>query len=1105
MGVKENSIPWDDVFDPQYDEKSAPSLWEVVQGEAPAIYADPNEFFKRTYLTKTMRDSITAIAQSLQGEGRKVILLTSLFGGGKTHTLLTIYHAFKNPQSLSTLDRELAGLVLEVEKPRIVVLDADSAKLVPHPTEPYREGDFEIKTVWGMLAHRLGSYKEVEDYDSPESPPPPPDKLRDLLRGQKVIILIDEIVKYIATMRRSKLREYGENVITFLENLAKAVEGVDAALVVTIPADYKEGTPVPEETYREDTLKVMRGITRVASMRLPPITSGDITKVLRKRIFKEVSGDYPRTFYETYRDNPEVFGDEANWDYVSEEGNVRYTLRETYPFHPKYLEALSEFVVRNKDLQKTRDAIKISRKVVRSVWNSEEDPEAIMPWHLDLSNPEIRSDVITPSYSDFNQIVAKDIISAGGTLGNVRHSSKPDLAVKIATVIFLRTYIYESTKAIKPFPKLEEIAVSVYEPAYFNSSNLMPVDIRDVLSDLTGLLVHLQEDEGRYWFTRYPSAIEIAQKRAEDIFRNEKGRLLKEFAEVARSVLFPSKKMSKGDVRAVELFEKARSFVVSAFDKEKAPSLAPDSPDMKLVVFADEIVSEDLIRQTVFFEGQKPRTYSNTVVVVAPTKNNHEIFPNLLRSLAKHLAAEEVKDSLPEYYQDRELVKLQEKRLKEFSQRNLGGAQQSTLALLRAVHFPKNINDVGTTEASIGVSIASQTEEALTNPPFMKYRRDFSFNNLVEFLKENYNRDIIKGEERMSFKDLFDKFTTNPKANFMTRPLLEKVIRQGVEQLSIGVLTKEGSLYWRREEDAPEPNPPGRIRDDDEIISYKIAARELVQRLLGREREEETLTGIKKVWFEVEMGGEVIRLRELVNEKDYEDIVKEGTIHKRVKEIESELLLEPEITTLEARPGDDISIPIHIRAVNYDAGTVKLSANMGQLDPSEGTPDFEATLFLKVPETPKTYTIEVRAEDSSGQVRTAQITLKVKSEREIKETKELNEEFIGWQLISLSSEDPTSFAMALQYFKDKEDVVVNSSLAASDQISLAISDLDAYSALSILRTLLDRLEELGLSEDLDFQGELLITSGEVVDEVKYHSLRSLNGKVIFRLQAPERE
>ncbi len=1103
MGVKENSHPWDDVFDPRYDEKSAPSLWEVVLEEAPPIYADPNEFFKRTYLTRTMKESLTAIAQSLRGEGRKVILLTSLFGGGKTHTLLAIYHAFKAPHSLSILDSQLADLVMEAGRPQIIVLDADSSKLVPNPMEPYREGDFEIKTVWGMLAHRLGGYKEMKDYDSPDSPPPPTDKLRDLLRGQKVIILIDEIVKYIASLRRSKLRNYGENVITFLENLAKAVEGVDAALVVTIPADYREGTPVPEETYREDTNKVLRSISRVSSMRLPPITSGDIAKVLRKRIFQRVSDEYPRIFYETYRDNPDVFGDESNWDYVSEEGNVRYTLRETYPFHPKYLEVLSDFVVRNKDLQKTRDAIKISRKVVRSIWNSEGDPEAIMPWHLDLSNPEIRSDVITQSYSDFDQIVSKDIISPGGSLGNVRHSINPDLAVKIATVIFLKTYVYESTKAIKPFPKFEEVAVSVYEPAYFNSNSLAPVDMRDVLSDLTAHLVHLQEDDGRYWFTRYPSAVELAQKRAEEIFRNERGRLLKEFANVARSVLFPSKKGSKGDVKQTELFEKSKSFVVSAFDRELASANTPDGPEMKLVVIADEMASEDLIRHIIFYEGDKPRTHKNTVVVVSPVRDGGVIFPGVLRKLARHLAAEEVKDSLPEYYQDKDLIKLQERRLKDFSQRNYEGAQQAALGYLRSVSFPKNIDEIGTADASIGISIASQAEEALTNPPHIKFRRDFDFDDLVEFLKIVYNRDLVEGEEKITFASLLSLFTTNPRAIFMTRSLLEKAIKSGLDKLSIGIITKEGSLYWRKE-DLPVSKTPGRIRDDDEIVSYKIAAREFVKELLKREGEEETLTGIRRTWFEVEVGDDVIRLSELLNQEGYEDIIKEGIIHKRVEEIESELLVEPEISNVEVRPGEEASIPIHVRAINYDAGKVKLSTSLGQLEPQEGDPDFVSTLKVKAPEVPGSYTIEIKAEDSTGKVKEARVTLRVKSEREVKETSELSEEFIGWQLLGLSSEDPDSFTRALQNFKDREDVQVSVSLA-SDWISFEIRDLDAYSALSILRAVVDKIRELGLDEGLDFRGDLLLSPGEAIDQIRYHSLNSLSGKVIFRLQAPERE
>jgi predicted AAA+ superfamily ATPase len=87
---------WDDVLDPGLDEKTAPSLGEVLLGRAPRIYADPREFFRRTLMTKSMLDMLEEIAGALAGVRdsrrgyRKVHVLTSLFGGGKTHTLLTI-------------------------------------------------------------------------------------------------------------------------------------------------------------------------------------------------------------------------------------------------------------------------------------------------------------------------------------------------------------------------------------------------------------------------------------------------------------------------------------------------------------------------------------------------------------------------------------------------------------------------------------------------------------------------------------------------------------------------------------------------------------------------------------------------------------------------------------------------------------------------------------------------------------------------------------------------------------------------------------------------------------------------------------------------------
>lgn len=97
---------WDDVMDENLDMQVAPELGDIVSGNAPEIYTDSREFFRRTYFTDSMLEILNRLVETFEGgERHNIFLIYSLFGGGKTHTLLTVYHAFKDPDAL--LDPEV--------------------------------------------------------------------------------------------------------------------------------------------------------------------------------------------------------------------------------------------------------------------------------------------------------------------------------------------------------------------------------------------------------------------------------------------------------------------------------------------------------------------------------------------------------------------------------------------------------------------------------------------------------------------------------------------------------------------------------------------------------------------------------------------------------------------------------------------------------------------------------------------------------------------------------------------------------------------------------------------------------------------------------------
>src|SRR5262249_295400 len=157
--------PWREVVNPHKDVASgrflqaefAADLWQVYLGEGADEYKKPAEFFRRTYLTESLKHLLVTALRRLAGQGGDpVVQLQTNFGGGKTHSMLALY-----PLSSGTPPGELLGvdgLLLEAQvktlpKVNRVVLVGNKIS----PGNPVRKPDGTVvRTLWGELAWQLG-------------------------------------------------------------------------------------------------------------------------------------------------------------------------------------------------------------------------------------------------------------------------------------------------------------------------------------------------------------------------------------------------------------------------------------------------------------------------------------------------------------------------------------------------------------------------------------------------------------------------------------------------------------------------------------------------------------------------------------------------------------------------------------------------------------------------------------------------------------------------------------------------------------------------------------------------------------------------------------
>ena len=88
------AIPHDDILQGKLTmDVFAADLWEVFKDRGVEEYRQPELFFQKTYETEGLKTLLDVVEKRLKGKGGDPVLqIQTPFGGGKTHTLIAMYH-----------------------------------------------------------------------------------------------------------------------------------------------------------------------------------------------------------------------------------------------------------------------------------------------------------------------------------------------------------------------------------------------------------------------------------------------------------------------------------------------------------------------------------------------------------------------------------------------------------------------------------------------------------------------------------------------------------------------------------------------------------------------------------------------------------------------------------------------------------------------------------------------------------------------------------------------------------------------------------------------------------------------------------------------------
>lgn len=527
---------WRDVMQPHPDvaqgryraAEFAADLAQVARGEGAIEYRDPVEFFSRTYVTEGMAGLLVESLQRLSGQGGEpVIQLKTAFGGGKTHSMLALYHMVRGgipvshiPSLKPIMDR--AGLE-KLPKANVAVL-VGTALDPARKKNPANLPKYTVNTIWGEMAYQLvisagkpDLYAIVSDSDR-RGVSPGSEALKTLLNScGPCLLLMDELVSYAKKIYGVDGLPAGsyDNFITFIQEITEAARASENSIVVaSIPeSDIEIGGDAGRTALEtiEHTFGRMESIWK-------PVAANEGFEVVRRRLFLDCKDTETRdmvcnAFSSMYQENSADFPTEAK------EVEYRDRMVSCYPIHPEIFDRLYGDWATLERFQRTRGVLRLMAAVIHELWMADDSSAMIMPGSIPLNVPTVRDELVRHLPDTWNSIIdhevdGKDSIPYQKDKSTSRYGQKL-AARRVARTIMLGSAPSTSALRDQTIRGLEasRIRLGVVQPGESIA------DFNDALNTLHGALSYLYNNQNgtRFWYDTKPTLRKTSEDRASQV------------------------------------------------------------------------------------------------------------------------------------------------------------------------------------------------------------------------------------------------------------------------------------------------------------------------------------------------------------------------------------------------------------------------------------------------------------------------------------------------------------------------------------------------------------------------------------------------------------
>lgn len=540
---------WRDVMEPHMDvaegryknAEFAADLAQVARGKGELEYRDPVEFFNRTYVTEGMKGLLVQSLRRVAGmDGEPVIQLKTAFGGGKTHSMLALYHMMRSRNRVVSIPclkpvLEEAG-VSQIPEVRVAVL-VGTALNPAKATRPATMPGITVNTLWGEMAFQLAEaagnpaiYDYVKDADK-KGVSPGSEALANMFdECGCCLVLMDELVAYAKKLYGAEKLPAGtlDNFITFIQELTEAARASRCSLVVaSIPESDNE---IGGEAGQRALEQIEHTFGRMESI-WKPVGASEGFEVVRRRLFLNCKDEGAReevcnAFSKFYNENA------AEFPVDSRELEYRDRMISCYPIHPEVFDRLYEDWATLERFQRTRGVLRLMASVIHELWMNQDPSPMIMPGSFPLDVPNVRDELTRYLDDNWNGVVDSEI-DGKQSLPYRNDCEVGRYGMYLASRRVARAVMLGSA------PDVSGQAARGIERAHIRLGTVQPGENISVFNDALGTLqsrssfLYSDGAGNRYWYDTRPTLRKVAEDRAQqykdsDAFYEVEARLKKQ-------------------------------------------------------------------------------------------------------------------------------------------------------------------------------------------------------------------------------------------------------------------------------------------------------------------------------------------------------------------------------------------------------------------------------------------------------------------------------------------------------------------------------------------------------------------------------------------------